>query len=113
VLPQDLTIHENNGLRSLIVYFCPGSPPILDSMTTILLQISSPHMRDITIHVLLRSLIEDGKSDFMDEILSRPMFSGLQSVTFKVSDWKEVRSECWFKQKLPLCAARGILSVIY
>jgi hypothetical protein len=67
-------------------------------------------------YVMCMDPIEDSESDFMDEILSRPMFSGLESVTVHVH-WVRDRSAglsacSWFKQKLPLCEARGILSVL-
>jgi hypothetical protein len=111
VLPQDLTIHENNRLRSLNVGFHSQGPPIPDSMTTILLQISSPHICIITVYIPkeCRRLIHGGGWDSLDEVISRPMFSGLTSVSFHLSSWEDESS--WFKQKLPLCAARGILSV--
>jgi hypothetical protein len=82
-------------------------------MTTILLQISSPHIRKITIHIDFPNLFEDDGWDLMDEIISRPLFSSLESLTFHFS-WGGYEHELsWFKQKLPLCAARGILSVIH
>jgi hypothetical protein len=112
VLPQDLTIHENNRLRVLTVNLFSECPPVFNSMATILLQISSPCIRVINIYVWREDPIEDDGSDLMDEIISRPMFSGLTSVTFYISSLVEDRPEwSWFKQKLPLCAARGILSV--
>jgi hypothetical protein len=115
VLPQHLTIHENDGLLSLTVDFGHSSHPVFDSMATILLQISSPHIRVITIHARPGGAIKGDGSDFMDEIISRPMFSGLKSVSFHISYWLENNRQewSWFKQKLPLCAARGILSVSF
>jgi hypothetical protein len=110
VLPQDITIHENNRLRSLTVYFGFRSRPVLDSMKTILLQISSPHIQVITIVVWRKGGIhdDDDESD-LDEIISRPMFAGLKSVTFQGVE--ERYGGCgWLTQKLPLCAARGILN---
>ena len=84
-------------------------------------QLTSPHLRSLTIYVVLSQKMSSYAFDAWSELgklIDSPQFSRTLCelvIEFQDSEWRNIEAvqarDAWVAEKFPLCAAHGILRI--
>ncbi|KAH7928610.1 hypothetical protein BV22DRAFT_193926 [Leucogyrophana mollusca] len=114
-LVDQFDLSRNTQLRAIHIYgliVSVGSP--LDWVTKLFRQISSPRMREVSLSLHIADSLEDAEAvdwDGLEDLFSKPQFSGLQNVSFVVAKKGDCSAGRLVRKRMVSIQQRGILSV--
>src|SRR5262245_165332 len=114
---KDLDISNNTNLRTIQIDLFPVFNPKLAAriswVYSILSQISSSHILEVVIQFIVFTIDNLQLLDWskLEEIFARPQFSNLKTLKVGLVGVDTEEALVIIREKLPLCNARGILTV--